>query len=292
MKHKFKFLLLLVLAALGYFYFEIYGFGGSEPRNFNHAKEYTVKVYSGNQKTFYCGCDYSYTRGTSGQVDLEGCGYEIRAASGSTVPSDGTITRAKRIEYEHIFPASWFGGGLACWSEGGRSNCSANDGLFNFMESDIINLTPSVGQVNGDRSNYWFSEFDYKSRPQYGTCDFTVNFRERLVQPRDEIKGKIARVLLYMHDGYDVAMSSAQQRLLIEWNDQYPITEWEQERDDRIRKLIGRGNPYVSGDREWVYGQETSGFMLDYYNELQNDDGFSFDKKDFNNILSKIRRFL
>lgn len=293
MKHKFKILFILVLSGLGYLYFDLINPSKSEPRNFDHAKDYVMKVYRGNEKTFYCGCDYNYTRGTSGQVDLDGCGYEIRAASGSSKPSEGTITRANRIEYEHVFPASWFGRNLSCWGEGGRSNCGSNDPLFNFMESDIINLTPSIGQVNGDRSNYWFSEFNYQSRPQYGSCDFVVNFRERLAQPREEIRGKIARILLYMHDGYGVYIDPNQERLLMDWNERYPVSEWELERDRRIRSLIGRGNPYVIGEKEWYLGKEPTSFMIHYYEEnKEKKSGFSFNKSDFEKIISYIKRFL
>ncbi|WP_281169741.1 endonuclease [Thiomicrospira pelophila] len=37
-----------------------------------------------------------------------------------------------------------------------------------------------------------------------GSCNFKVNFKQRVVEPRDEVKGIIARIYFYMHDRYDL----------------------------------------------------------------------------------------
>ena len=41
------------------------------------------------------------------------------------------------------------------------------------MESDLHNLFPSIGEVNGDRSNYIFGEIPGESRV-YGQCDIEI----------------------------------------------------------------------------------------------------------------------
>jgi endonuclease I len=42
-----------------------------------------------------------------------------------------------------------------------------------------------------------------------------------VAEPRDAVKGMVARVQFYMHDRYDLTMSTQQQRLLMAWNKQF-----------------------------------------------------------------------
>jgi deoxyribonuclease-1 len=93
---------------------------------------------------FYCGCKWDWTGESGGRIDPKSCGYETRAQQ----------TRADRIEWEHIVPAWMVGHQRQCWQKGGRKRCIAEDPVFRVMEADLFNLYPSVGEVNGDRSNY------------------------------------------------------------------------------------------------------------------------------------------
>ena len=53
-------------------------------------------------------------------------------------------------------------------------------------------------------------------------------------------------------------MSRTQQRILMVWDHQYPVTAWEQERDKRIAELMGHHNPYVTRERTWTLDQKPS----------------------------------
>lgn len=44
------------------------------------------------------------------------------------------------------------------------------------------NLFPAIGEVNGDRANFRFSDWNGKPN-QYGKCQMLVDFKERQVQP-------------------------------------------------------------------------------------------------------------
>ena len=57
---------------------------------------------------------------------------------------------------EHAVPAWEFGHQLQCWQEGGRKNCGKSD-EFNRMEGTCTTL-PAIGEVNGDRANFRFSD--------------------------------------------------------------------------------------------------------------------------------------
>ena len=48
-----------------------------------------------------------------------------------------------------------------------------------------------------------------------------------------------------MRDRYDLNLSRQQTQLFNAWDKQYPVTEWECQRDDRIARVQGNHNPYV-----------------------------------------------
>ena len=190
--------------------------------------------------TFYCGCNWEWTGRSGGRIDLASCGYEVRRQQ----------NRAERLEWEHIVPAYNFGRARQCWQNGGRRNCISSDPVFRAMEADLHNLTPSVGEVNGDRSNYNFGVLP-STEHQHGACPIKIDFSQRTAEPRDEIKGQIARIYFYMHDRYDLRMSRQQQQLLMAWDRQFPVSDWEVERDRRISERMGHSNPFVTGERQW-----------------------------------------
>uniref|UniRef100_A0A486XI35 Endonuclease I n=1 Tax=Rheinheimera sp. BAL341 TaxID=1708203 RepID=A0A486XI35_9GAMM len=218
------------------------------PATFDRAKiEARQFIYHdrNNQGDFYCGCNWEWTGRSGGRVDLQSCGYQVRAQQ----------TRAERTEWEHVVPASNFGRARQCWQNGGRKNCNDTDPVFNSMEADLHNLTPAIGEVNADRSNFNFTMLP-QAKPQHGQCPVKVDFSARAVEPRDAIKGQIARIYFYMHDRYNLNMSRQQQQLLMAWDKQFPATEWERERDKRIAKHMGHHNPFVTGERIWSLGHK------------------------------------
>ena len=64
--------------------------------------------------------------------------------------------------------------------------------------------------VNADRSNFNFTMLS-NAKPQHGQCPVKIDFSARAAEPRDAIKGQIARIYFYMHDRYDLNMSRQQQ---------------------------------------------------------------------------------
>ena len=230
------------------------GYSYAAPQNFEQAKiELRQHVYhdqnqSGHLGTLYCGCDWQWVGRSGGRIDMSSCGYKTRAQQ----------NRAERIEYEHIVPASSMGRTRLCWQDGGRKNCQRTDPIFNLMEADMFNLSPTVGEVNTDRSNYRFGVLPGASRI-HGDCDFKVDFQYRVAEPRNDVKGLIARTYFYMHDRYDLPMSEQQQRLYMSWDRQFPTSSWERERHNRIAVRMGYINPFVTGERQWNLGHRNSG---------------------------------
>ncbi|PHM37268.1 deoxyribonuclease I [Xenorhabdus mauleonii] len=226
----------------------------SIPSNFEQAKvESRKNVYEGQTKsgvgTLYCGCDWQWVGKSGGRVDLASCGYHVRSQQ----------ARAERIEWEHMVPAWVFGHQRQCWQDGGRKNCVDTDPVFRMMESDMHNLAPSIGEVNGDRSNFGYGMVARNTPNMYGACSSKVDFKSRLFEPRDKVKGMVARVYFYMHDRYNLAMSRQQQQLMMAWDRQYPVDAWERDRDNRIARIMGHHNPFVTGNKKWELGHKNSG---------------------------------
>ena len=229
----------MVLALVGA---SIAGAQNTKIQSFNKAKKHLASVYAGYETTFYCGCKYSKK-----QVDYKGCAY---------VPTHPKNQRANRIEWEHVVPAHHFGqsfpewrnGHPACKSKGkqfkGR-NCARKVAVkFRYMESDMYNLVPAIGEVNNFRGNLHVGLVP-KSK-LLGGC--ATKMDDKFVEPRDEVKGFVARVYKYMESAYPGhgIVSSKNQRLYDEWDAMYPATSWELERAKRIAKVQGNENPFVS----------------------------------------------
>jgi deoxyribonuclease-1 len=204
------------------------------PSSFQQAKRELTTLYTEQPVSFYCGCDIHY-QGKKLIPDLNSCGYQVRKQ----------VKRANRIEWEHIMPAWEMGHQRQCWQSGGRKNCTNNDPIFKLMEGDMHNLVPAIGEVNGDRSNYRFSDWGGQSN-QYGQCQMLVDFKGRKVQPPKANRGAIARTYLYMAQAYNITLSPAQLRLYNAWHKSYSVTPWECRRDRFIASKQGNSNPFVS----------------------------------------------
>ena len=232
------------------------------PATFDQAKvELRQAVYFDRNSVgdLYCGCPWQWMGRSGGRIDLQACGYQVRAQP----------TRAARIEWEHIVPTWVLGHQRQCWQKGGRSNCVSSDPVFRTMEADMHNLSPSVGEVNADRSNYRLGQLT--STPyQYGACQTRVDFKQRMAEPRDQAKGQMARIYFYMHDRYGLSMSKQQQQLFSAWHRQYPVSPWELERDPRIPRVMGHNNLFVTGERSWSIGQRPSDEGLAQLSEQRN----------------------
>ncbi|BCA28051.1 MULTISPECIES: endonuclease [Pseudomonadaceae] len=199
------------------------------PRTFQEAKKAAWKLYASHPVEFYCGCRYS-----GNKVDLKSCGYVPRT----------NAKRASRIEWEHIVPAWVIGHQRKCWQNGGRENCARHDDAYRRAEADLHNLVPSIGEVNGDRSNYGFGWLP-QAPSQYGACPMVVDFKARKAMPRQQIRGMIARTYFYMSERYGLRLSKQDRQLYTAWNKQYPVEAWERNRNQRVACVMGHGNHFV-----------------------------------------------
>ena len=210
--------------------------------SFSKSKKLLLKVYKDNPITLYCGCKFKGKK-----PNLSSCGY---------IPKKDN-KRSNRIEWEHVVPAHAFGKSFSEWSKGhpkcinkkgkkfkGRKCAQKINEEFRRIQADMFNLYPAIGEVNGRRSNYSMGIIEGEKR-EFGKCD--VEIKNRKVEPREEIRGEIARTYLYMDLVYpDRGIILEENRELFEsWNKSDPVDEWECERAKRIEKIQGNRNEIV-----------------------------------------------
>ncbi|MEC4724501.1 endonuclease [Shewanella sp. D64] len=187
---------------------------------------------------------------------------------------------------EHVWPQSH---GV----EGGYGN------------TDAHHLRPAMPQVNGARSNY---DFDNGGTPVSQAPDNLVDTKLGTFEPRDAVKGDVARMMFYMDTRYEGGHSSNNGDLklvdsigtdgekleagklctLYAWHKQDPVDTLEQNRNTAVYEYQGNRNPYI--DRpEWVqdiYGALCNDapvpdldvdFVIDAPTEVNEGASFTFD---------------
>ena len=164
-----------------------------------------------------------------GTIDPAECGYTPRKNK----------ARGKVLEWEHVMPAHFFGHTRACWTKGhskcvkadgmafkGRGCCAKVDKVFKRIEADLHNLAPSVGELNGDRSNLAYGLVTADAL-EYGKCNFKIGGKPRVCEPRAEVKGDAARIWFYMADTYQVRLTAAQRVMFEQWSADDPVDAFE-----------------------------------------------------------------
>lgn len=228
-------------------------FARNSDYSFSRSKSTLAKqVYTDYKTSFYSGCRFRQYNGKLVHVKSS-CGFRPRK----------NAKRAERIEWEHVVPAWVFGHQLACWKKGGRKNCGETNKTFRQMEADMHNLVPAIGEINGDRSNFGFGMISGEPRLYGSSINMEVDFGKRRVEPREEVWGDIARTYLYMRDKYGFRLSNEDERLFAKWNNGDPVDRWEKQRNERIAKLQGNDNPYVTKYRK-VEAQKGGSFTGEY----------------------------
>lgn len=207
--------------------------------DFDAAKRELRRLFS-RGRDFYCGCSYDFTRKPN--VDPSSCGLR------------STSERAKRIEWEHVVPASFYGRQFTAWKKGdpscrgrdkrGRECARKVSPAFRQIEGDLYNLMPAVGELNRARSDKSYGMIAGEPR-EYGACDFET--LGGITEPKEDIRGDIARIYFYMDARYPEfgIVNASNLSLLEEWAKADPIDAREQERVRKIEAV--QGNSFFIG---------------------------------------------
>lgn len=128
------------------------------------------------------------------------------------------------------------------------------------MDGDAFNLRPADASVNIDRSNRDFGNVnpDGTQHDEATSCWYSKD----LWEPGDASKGQVARILFYMAtryegdngeidlevvNGYNTYPNPEHGDLatLLEWNRQFPPTDFEKRRNERIFESQQNRNPFI-----------------------------------------------
>jgi len=164
---------------------------------------------------------------------------------------------------EHTSPQSWF-------------NSESP------MVSDIFNVYPTDGKVNGERSNYPYGEVGVASYTsingsKLGTSS-SVDYSGVVFEPINEYKGDFARTYFYMATRYagmceswiaganvvystaHLGLSTYAMNLFLKWSRQDPVSAKEIVRNNAAYGVQNNRNPFIDypGLEEYIWGNKTA----------------------------------
>ncbi len=146
---------------------------------------------------------------------------------------------------EHSFPRSWFGGTVAP------------------MNTDLFQVYPTDGYVNGRRGNYPYgvvgnASWTSQNGCKLGTC-ITPGYSGTVFEPIDAYKGDFARTYFYMATRYygedgnwpgSPMVNGSQPKewalnMLVQWHENDPVSQKEIDRNDAVYDYQNNRNPYI-----------------------------------------------
>lgn len=149
---------------------------------------------------------------------------------------------------EHIIPQDWFNGNYP-------------------MYTDLFNLYPTDGFVNGKRSNLPYGEVGNatwvsQNGSKLGNCNYP-GYSNTVFEPIDEFKGDLARSYFYMITRYQNVSHSWSSaimngkvfdpwfmKMIYDWHIQDTVSQKEIDRNNAIYQIQGNRNPYI--DYAWL----------------------------------------
>lgn len=166
---------------------------------------------------------------------------KLYASAYHTLYCDTAEPAGKHVTVEHAYPASWIAEANGCQS---RDECPVD--AYRKASSDLHNLWPAEARYNMSRGNQAFGEIPGE-RPRFSgdDCDYErTSGAGAIVEPRDAVKGDIARSILYMIHVYDLP-DHDMLPMLVRWHVADPPDDEERRRNDAIELLQGNRNPFV-----------------------------------------------
>lgn len=147
-----------------------------------------------------------------------------------------------RITADYIYQVNWIKDALGCAT---REQCEANK-EFQRMTSDLHNIYPAEKRVQLDRRNLLFDKVTTSDPLPEPTCVYKMFGGQ--IEPGAEIRGKVARAILYMHAEYDLKVPGPV-NMFVDWNNATPPDKEEKMRNDLIEKIQGNRNKFIDNPK-------------------------------------------
>lgn len=166
------------------------------------------------------------------------CGVGFDAGRRATVPG-------QKLSVEHAFPAD-----AIAETAPGCTDRTCKEGRVQRAMADLQNLWPALQTVNSSRGRTKFGVVAASTKPRFP--EVCPSFRRGsgpspVVEPRDAVKGDVARSLVYMHFVYGLPLEQAvsDKDLLLDWMQRDPPDAEEARRNSLIDQLQGTQNPLL-----------------------------------------------
>ena len=170
---------------------------------------------------------------------------KLYPSGGSDLYCNVHFTTGQRLTVEHVYAADWIATHHGCPN---RNECSIP--AYGFAEADLHNLWPAIGAINSSRGDKAFGEIP-GNKPTLPPsvadlkCDYERTIgADAIVEPRDAVKGEIARSLFYMHVEYGLDLKGMLP-MLKRWNVAHPPNAQERSRNNKIEQLEGIRNQFI-----------------------------------------------
>jgi len=145
------------------------------------------------------------------------------------------------ITESYIYSTSWIRDHLRC---GTPKQCREESPEYQRITSDLHNIVPADARIDLERSTAVFEELP--DEVPAGTCGLKRSFQ--IIEPPDDIKGDIARAILYMVETYNLPLQGSL-RQYQHWNTMDPPSPQEIERNRQIQELQGNSNRFIDNPR-------------------------------------------
>ena len=212
-------------------------YNGTDGKEGDELKSALNDIVSGHTEYSYFSSKYIFRQS---DADPENPDNVIMVYTGRSHPNDDYGIGGNQLNREHVWAKS----------HGNFSDIMPMDG-------DVHNLKPVDMSVNADRSNLDFDNGGTQ-HPEATGCYYTNESWE----PRDEVKGDIARILFYMDTRYEGENGELNLEVvdylntfpepehgklstLLQWNMQDPPDEFEMNRNNVIYNYQKNRNPFI-----------------------------------------------
>ena len=161
-------------------------------------------------------------------------------------------------------PKSEYGSGGNLWDKEHVWAKSHGDfGTIAPAGSDLHHLRPTDSSVNNTRGSKDFDEGGSKVEDTYGDGSSYSYYDSDSFEPRDEVKGDVARILFYMAVRYEGDVSGepdleindnvnngykpyiGRLSVLLKWHIEDPVDDFERDRNDVIYSYQKNRNPFI-----------------------------------------------
>jgi deoxyribonuclease-1 len=155
--------------------------------------------------------------------------------------SSSFSTDTSQLKDSPVYSTKQLKASLRCVTD---RQCNIMNPRYVFMASDLHNYYPALSQIEQARANAQFGVLDDSAQVNFAElgCEMKTSFK--MVEPRDDAKGNVARALFYMHVEYDLPIPG-NIATYKQWHEMDPPDAEERTRNDKIEAVQGTRNRFI-----------------------------------------------